>query len=447
MGSEWRELPISQMASIYIGGTPSRSVPEYWGGEIKWASARDIASCTSRYIRETQETINALGLEKSAAKMLGRDTILITARGTVGAICMLAEPMAFNQTCYGLVAMRNTDPAYLYYALKASLSDIATISYGTVFNTITMSSFDALKIPQPPLPEQRAIAHILGTLDDKIELNRRMNETLEQIARAIFKSWFVDFEPVRAKMSGRWKKGESLPGLPAHLWDLFPDRLVPSELGDIPEGWKAGTIKDVLSELVTGSRPKGGAVVTGVPSIGAENIIGLGRYDYSKEKYIPEEFFNQLKSRKANVHNGDVLLYKDGAYIGRKTYFDFSFPHETCAINEHVFILRTRTPWLQRYLFLWLDLPAITQEIIALNSSSAQPGINKAGVNGIPLLLPLDEIVNKFDQIVKPMFDRIFKNCLESRSLSSLRNLLLPKLIGGAIRLNNIEKFMENKTQ
>ncbi|HQO27866.1 MAG TPA: hypothetical protein PKX21_02305, partial [Candidatus Pacearchaeota archaeon] len=138
---------------------------------------------------------------------------------------------------------------------------------------------------------------------------------------------------------------------------------------------------------------------------------------------------------------------KDGAYIGRKTYFDFSFPHETCAINEHVFILRTRTPWLQRYLFLWLDLPAITQEIIALNSSSAQPGINKAGVNGIPLLLPLDEIVNKFDQIVKPMFDRIFKNCLESRSLSSLRNLLLPKLIGGAIRLNNIEKFMENKTQ
>ena len=94
----------------------------------------------------------------------------------------------------------------------------------------------------PPLDEQRAIAHVLGTLDDKIELNRRMNETLEAMARALFRSWFVDFEPVRAKMEGRWRPGESLPGLPAHLHPLFPDRLVPSELGDIPEGWEVRTI-------------------------------------------------------------------------------------------------------------------------------------------------------------------------------------------------------------
>ena len=98
----------------------------------------------------------------------------------------------------------------------------------------------------PPLPEQRAIAHILGTLDDKIELNRRMNETLEAMARALFKSWFVDFDPVRAKMEGRWRPGESLPGLPAHLYDLFPDRLVDSELGEIPEGWEVKALGDVV---------------------------------------------------------------------------------------------------------------------------------------------------------------------------------------------------------
>ena len=92
----------------------------------------------------------------------------------------------------------------------------------------------------PPLPEQRAIAHILGTLDDKIELNRRMNETLEAMARALFKSWFVDFEPVRAKMEGRWRRGESLPSLPAEHYDLFPDRLVDSELGEVPERWRCG---------------------------------------------------------------------------------------------------------------------------------------------------------------------------------------------------------------
>ena len=374
--------------------------------------------------------------------------ILLSVRAPIGKVNVANIDCAIGRGLAIIRPRRESDCRYIEFALRSLESNWHSIEgSGSVFGNATKQDLEQFQIPWPEEHERVRIAHILGTLDDKIELNRRMNETLEQMARAIFKSWFVDFEPVGAKMSGRWKKAESLPGLPAHLWDLFPDRLVPSELGDIPEGWKAGTIKDVLSELVTGSRPKGGAVVTGVPSIGAENIIGLGRYDYSKEKHIPEEFFNQLKSRKANVHNGDVLLYKDGAYIGRKTYFDFSFPHETCAINEHVFILRTRTPWLQRYLFLWLDLPAITQEIIALNSSSAQPGINKAGVNGIPLLLPLDEIVNKFDQIIKPMFDRIFKNCLESRSLSSLRNLLLPKLIGGAIQLNNIEKFMENKTQ
>ena len=107
----------------------------------------------------------------------------------------------------------------------------------------------------PPLPEQRAIAHVLGTLDDKIELNRRMNETLEEMARALFKSWFVDFDPVRAKMEGRWRRGESLPGLPADLYDLFPNRLVDSELGEIPEGWEVGVLDDVI-ELLSGVTPK-----------------------------------------------------------------------------------------------------------------------------------------------------------------------------------------------
>ena len=99
----------------------------------------------------------------------------------------------------------------------------------------------------PPLPEQRAIAHVLGTLDDKIELNRRMNETLEDMARALFKSWFVDFNPVRAKMEGRCRRGESLPGLPADLYDLFPDRLVPSELGEIPEGWEVKALDEIAT--------------------------------------------------------------------------------------------------------------------------------------------------------------------------------------------------------
>ena len=123
------------------------------------------------------------------------------------------------------------------------------LTYGTVFETITKRTFENWEILLPPLPEQRVIAYILGTLDDKIELNLRMNQTLEEIARAIFQDWFVDFGPVRAKLEGRE------PYLPPELWDLFPERLVDSELGEIPEGWKVGALDDAI-DILSGGTPQ-----------------------------------------------------------------------------------------------------------------------------------------------------------------------------------------------
>ena len=282
--------------------------------------------------------------------------------------------------------------------------------------------------------EQRAIAHILGTLDDKIELNRRMNDTLEEMARALFKAWFVDFDPVRAKMEGRD------PGLPKHIADLFPDRLVRSELGEIPEGWEVSTIGKELAELISGSRPRGGAVEVGVPSIGAENVIGLGQYDYSKEKYIPTDFFPKLQSKGADVRSGDVLLYKDGAHIGRKTYFDCNFPHSLCAVNEHVFILRLQKSEAQRYLFFWLDQDWITQEIISLNSNSAQPGINKTGVRQLPITVPSSDLLTEFDNRVACLTSRLFANLKIARTLAALRDALLPKLVSGELKTSSIQE-------
>ena len=296
---------------------------------------------------------------------------------------------------------------------------------------------ESLRVLAPPLPEQRRIARILGTLDDKIDLNRRMNETLEEMARALFKSWFVDFAPVRAKLDGRWRRGQSLPGLPANLYDLFPDRLAPSELGEIPEGWAVKALGDELKTLVSGSRPRGGAVDAGIPSIGAENVNGIGRHDYSKEKYIPEAFFDRMKTKGAAVQNGDVLLYKDGARIGRKTYLDCGYPYSDCAVNEHVFILRLKNRDAQKYLFFWLDQNWMTQEIISLNSNSAQPGINQKGVRSLPFMVPSDQALAAFNLQIGDMTDRIFANCHESNALSGLRNTLLPKLVSGDVKVNS----------
>ena len=135
---------------------------------------------------------------------------------------------------------KGNDRRFCYYLLKSL--DLAHYNAGSGVPTLNRNHIYPLPVFLPSLPEQRAIAHILGTLDDKIELNRRMNETLEEMARALFKCWFVDFEPVRAKMEGRWRRGESLPGMPAELYDLFPDAMVDSELGEIPAGWGVKTL-------------------------------------------------------------------------------------------------------------------------------------------------------------------------------------------------------------
>ena len=255
MEGEWPRVHVSDVATAVIGGTPSRNVSAYWDGSILWATAKDVAAVAGRYLDQVEESISEEGLRNSAAKLMPKRTIVITARGTVGALAQLGRDMAFNQTCYAILPKKEFCNDFLFYALKGTIAEMQALTYGTVFETITIKTFDHWFIPLPPLPEQRAIAHILGTLDDKIELNRRMNETLEAIAHAIFKSWFVDFDPVRAKMDGRWKKGQSLPGLPAHLYDLFPERLVDSEFAKIPEGWRVCMLGELI-ELAYGKALK-----------------------------------------------------------------------------------------------------------------------------------------------------------------------------------------------
>ena len=333
------------------------------------------------------------------------------------------------------------DSRFLYYRLLSwdCAHHVKSWATGTTVLHLSEEAIRSYKFHIPPLPEQRRIAHILGTLDDKIELNRRMNRTLEEIARALFKSWFVDFAPVRAKMDGPWRRGQSLPGLPANLYDLFPDRLTPSELGEIPAGWAVKPLGDELKTLVSGSRPRGGAVDAGIPSIGAENVNGIGRHNYSKEKYIPEAFFDRMKTKGAAVKNGDVLLYKDGARIGRKTYLDCGYPYSDCAVNEHVFILRLKNRDAQKYLFFWLDQNWMTQEIISLNSNSAQPGINQKGVRSLSFMVPSREALTAFDRQTGDFTDRIFANCHESNALAAQRDALLPRLVSSGIEANSFQ--------
>ena len=316
-------------------------------------------------------------------------------------------------------AIENMDRDFLFYfiANHPFIQYATSSSSGTRMPRAKWSHLSTIEWNVPTAGDRKKIAAIVSTYDNLIENNLRRIKILEEMAQTLYREWFVKFR------------------FPGHQMV----KMVDSPLGKIPEGWEVTTLNDVLATLESGLRPKGGIdpEARGVPSIGAENIIGLGRYDYSKEKFVTREFFGNMN--RGHIQSGDVLLYKDGAQIGRKSMFRDGFPHAECCINEHVFIMRTNERCNQNYLFFWLDQPEMTQNIINLNANAAQPGINQSGVRGLPILLPPAPLLEKAEQILEPMLGALFSCAKRNNILRQTRDLLLPKLISGELDVSELD--------
>ena len=245
---EWREVTLAEAPIAIIDGDRGKNYPKQHefleSGYCLFLNAGNVTS--DGFNLSSCAFVSSDRDQRLRKGKLNRHDVVLTTRGTVGNSAYFDATIPYEHVRInsGMVILRALQPAlhprYLYILTQSQLflSQVQALRTGSAQPQLPIRDIERITIPLPPLPEQRAIAHVLGTLDDKIELNRRMNETLEAMARALFKSWFVDFDPVRAKMEGRWHRGESLPGLPADLYDLFPNRLVDSELGDIPEGWE-----------------------------------------------------------------------------------------------------------------------------------------------------------------------------------------------------------------
>jgi type I restriction enzyme S subunit len=306
------------------------------------------------------------------------------------------------------------------------------VGNNSTFDYVSLTQQRGLRVAYPPIAEQKAIAAVVGALDDKIELNRRMNATLEAMARALFQSWFVDFDLVRAKLDGRQPGGLD-PGTAS----LFPEHLEDSPLGKKPIGWEVTTLESVLSVLETGGRPKGGVagIMSGVPSIGAESIVSVGVFDFGKTKYVPIEFYERMKTGRIESH--DVLLYKDGGrpgeYEPHVSMFGDGFPFEECSINEHVYRLRTNEHLSQEYLYFWMTSEFALAEMRIKGTGVAIPGLNSTAVRSLAVLVPPLPIVEAFTKQAAPLVTRILSNAKQSRILATLRDTLLPKLISGEV--------------
>lgn len=451
MGGKWQRVAVSDIAEPVLGGTPAKAKPEYWeGGTIPWATAKDIASTNGRFIYGTEKRITWQGLANSAAKLLPLGTIVITARGTVGAIARLGREMTFNQTCYGLVPRGDDISAdYLYYALNATLAEARALTYGTVFETITKKTFDSWNIPLPPLTEQRAIARILGTLDDKIELNRRMNETLEAMAQALFKSWFVDFDPVVvnalkagnpipdkfADRAAHYRENPDRLGLPDFILHLFPDRFVDSELGPIPEGWETGKVAD-LGEVICGKTP---------PTKDKSN--------YGKD--IPFITIPDMHG-KVYVTSTTKFLSKKGADSQRNKYIPSNSICVSCIATPGLVVLTSQVSQTNQQInavvperispyYAFGALKRLGDDIRTGGSGgSVFSNLNKSRFLALRILLPSSKSIEEFHRSVQKWYERILANENESRTLASLRDALLPKLISDELRLSDVEKILED---
>ena len=294
--------------------------------------------------------------------------------------------------------------------------------------------FYGLPVQVPPLHEQRAIAHILGTLDDKIELNRRMNETLEAMARALFKSWFVDFEPVRAKMAGRD------PGLPEHLADLFPDRMVDSELGKIPEGWKVKRIEDMAKRVAIGPFGSSIKVATfveaGIPVISGQHLKGT-LLDDNEYRFITKGHAERLA--KANVQRGDVVFTHAGS-IGQVAYIPQTSQFERYVISQRQFYMRCDVSQISPlFIVHFFKTTEGQHQLLANTSSTGVPSISRpvTYLRSIRLCIPPKALWRQFDEFVDGLHLKVARNTAESNILAAQRDTLLPKLISGEIRVRH----------
>jgi len=360
--------------------------------------------------------------------------LLYSREGTYFGIA--AEVPAGIRVCLGqrMVLIRPKPSAvsfrFLRYWLNSPLMALHTAGYrdGSVAERLNLPTIRSLPVAVPPLPQQRAIAHILGTLDDKSELNRRMNETLEALARALFKSWFVDFDPVRAKAEGRD------PSLPKPLADLFPACLVDSELGEIPQGWEVGRFGDVVEQLRDQENP------LSFPDALFQHF-SIPAFDEAQSP--KSEYGESIKSLKSRIPAGTILISKLNPEIERVWMVDVR-PGERAVCSTEFLVFCARPPFTRSYAYCLARSPLFRQQIEGLvtGTSKSHQRAQVDSVLNLAAVVPASTIVAAFDRSANSLLSRTLECRRESRSLVSLRDTLLPKLISGELRVKDAEKLV-----
>lgn len=434
MAGEWQETILGDCADWLSGGTPFKGNDAFWSGPIPWVSAKDMKAFR---LHDAEDHISPFAVG-SGGKIVPAGTILLLVRGMTLhndiPICMAMREMAFNQDVKALRPAKNVDGAFLAYWLLAHKPDLlASVDHaGHGTGRLVTDTLKRKSLRLPPISEQKAIASVLGALDDKIELNRRMNATLEAMARALFQSWFVDFDPVRAKLDGRQPAG-----LDEATAMLFPASFQDSPLGPIPHGWTIQKIESLCDVITSGGTParmdksfwepatipwfKTGELLDG-PLIDAEEKISESGLENSSCKLWPA---------------GTILF----ALYASPTVGRLGVLTKTGTANQAAAALIVKPAYGVPYLVgLLFEARAELQRVAV---GAAQQNINQGVLKNHVVITPPHQLAKAYSDRVASLFEQRTKLAEQSRTLATLRDTLLPKLLSGELRVANPKENKE----
>ncbi|MGE9979144.1 restriction endonuclease subunit S [Prevotella sp. SGI.167] len=381
---EWKEVTLGEIGTIVGGATPSTKNTSFYDGNIPWLTPKDLSVNSNKYILRGERNITEAGFKSCSCKMLPKGSVLFSSRAPIGYVAIVANDMCTNQGFKSVIPNEETDSEFLYYLLKYNKDNIASQGSGTTFAEVSGKTMKEIEVMVPKETEdQRRIASILSSLDRKIELNNKINADLEEMAQAIFKNWFVDFEP--------FKNG----------------KFVDSELGMIPEGWKVGT----LGELCNFKRGKNlltkNAIDEGVPVV-------AGGLEPSCYHNVANTGAPVITVSGSGANAGFMRMYHVPVWASDCSFIDIS---------------------CENFYFVYCFLKVNSKLLKHAQTGAVQPHVKPSDIHDFELAIPDKESIYDFQDKVKPFFDKIASIQKENSRLSLLRDTLLPRLMSGELEV------------
>ena len=386
--SEWKECTIADLGEVVGGATPSTKKPEnYENGDISWITPKDLSTFNGRFITCGERNITEIGLNSCSTRLLPPNTVLFSSRAPIGYVAIASKEMCTNQGFKSVIPNSDTDYMFLYYLLKFNKDNIENMGSGTTFKEVSGNTMKSIKVCVPvDIEEQRRIGAVLSVIDDKIELNNKINENLEQQAQALFKAWFVDFKPFG---------------------------------GVMPDDWRIGTASEII-ELHDSKR---------VPLSGAERDKMDKIYPYygatSRMDYVDNYLFDGIY----------LLLGEDGTVIDANGFPILQYVYGKFWVNNHAHIITGKLGYTVESLYLLFSLTNIKHIV----TGAVQQKVSQANLKKVPVIIPNAHSLERFNTIIQPIFATIRNYRDENEHLAALRDTLLPKLMNGEIDVSAVK--------